>query len=120
MITGTRIWRIAGSFSFSPRDYKFVATQDSPENGHHGDLSDLNNDGKKLQKRDARTGSSEKKSEYLEIDQETKDELRLKQPNFDDEVKIDQKSEEKEVSPSNSPSKNTCKKMVNKISKLKK
>lgn len=45
---------------------KFVATQDSSETGgYHGDLTDLNNGGKRLATRSARTGSSEKSSPYL-------------------------------------------------------
>ena len=45
---------------------KFVATQDSSQaGGYHGDLDDLNHYGKKLQSRDARTGSSGKSSSYM-------------------------------------------------------
>lgn len=45
---------------------KFVATQSSSEKGaYHGDLTDLNNGGKRLATRSARTGSSEKSSPYL-------------------------------------------------------
>lgn len=49
---------------------KFVATQNSSEIGaYHGDLTDLNNYGKKLALRDARTGSSTKSSPYFERQQ---------------------------------------------------